>query len=246
MNDLNVFEHDHVNVVDSRQVAEMVEKNHKDLLRDIRTYIEILGKSGERNFAPSDFFIQSTYTNTQNKKQPCYLLTKKGCDMVANKMTGEKGVLFTAAYVTAFEAMREHITQSKPMTDYQRMIAETRRKNSRLQSARLLTQMAKQYSGTSYEQVLNAYATKELTGDFLLPLPELTEKTYSAEEIGSILGISKNKVGALANKNGMKTDRYGKWFKDKSPYCSKEVSTFRYFESAIPVFRELISDCGVK
>ena len=29
--------------------------------------------------------------------------------MVANKMTGEKGVLFTAAYVTAFEAMRKHI-----------------------------------------------------------------------------------------------------------------------------------------
>lgn len=30
--------------------------------------------------------------------------------MVANKMTGEKGVLFTAAYVTAFERMREKIT----------------------------------------------------------------------------------------------------------------------------------------
>ena len=29
--------------------------------------------------------------------------------MVANKMTGEKGVLFTAAYVTAFEAMRQHL-----------------------------------------------------------------------------------------------------------------------------------------
>ena len=29
--------------------------------------------------------------------------------MVANKMTGEKGVLFTAAYITAFEAMRQHI-----------------------------------------------------------------------------------------------------------------------------------------
>lgn len=32
--------------------------------------------------------------------------------MVANKMTGEKGILFTAAYVTAFEAMREHIDKN--------------------------------------------------------------------------------------------------------------------------------------
>lgn len=96
-------------VVDSRQVAEMTRKNHKDLLRDIRGYIEIMEQGGQRKIAPSDFFIPSVYINSQNKEQPCYLLTKKGCDMVANKMTGEKGVLFTAAYVTAFEEMRKHI-----------------------------------------------------------------------------------------------------------------------------------------
>ena len=82
--------------IDSREVAEMVEKNHKELLRDIRKY-----------FAPSDFFIPSSYISTQNKEQPCYLITKKGCGMIANKLTGEKGVLFTAAYVTAFEEMQK-------------------------------------------------------------------------------------------------------------------------------------------
>lgn len=39
------------------------------------------------------------------------MLTKKGCEMVANKMTGEKGVLFTAAYVTAFNKMEEHLKE---------------------------------------------------------------------------------------------------------------------------------------
>lgn len=94
--------------IDSREVAEMVEKNHKELLRDIRKYIEVMEKSEEisqRKIAPSDFFIESSFEN-RGKEYPCYLITKKGCDMIANKLTGEKGVLFTAAYVTAFEEMQ--------------------------------------------------------------------------------------------------------------------------------------------
>lgn len=130
---------------------------------------------------------------------------------------------------------------SKPMTDYQQMMADTRRRNARVQAARLLTQLAKQYSGTTYEQILNAHATKELTGEYLLPLPKLEAKTYSAEEIGEMLGISKNKVGQLANKHGLKAPEYGQWFKDKSPYSAKEVSCFRYFDDIVPVLRGIMA-----
>ena len=48
----------------------------------------------------------------------------------------------------------------KPMTEYQQMMADTRRRNARVQSARILTQLAKQYKGSTYEQVLNAHATR--------------------------------------------------------------------------------------
>lgn len=41
---------------------------------------------------------------------PNYLITKKGCDMIANKMTGRKGVLFTAVYVSAFEERWQALT----------------------------------------------------------------------------------------------------------------------------------------
>ena len=108
MSDLKVFEHDHIEVVDSREVAEMTGKSHFHLMRDISGYCKILEESTESNFGLSDFFIPNTYKDSTGRTLPCYLLTKKGCDMVANKMTGEKGVLFTAAYVTAFEKMREH------------------------------------------------------------------------------------------------------------------------------------------
>ena len=129
---------------------------------------------------------------------------------------------------------------AKPMTDYQQMMAETRRSNARVQAARILTQLAKQYHGTTYEQVLNAHATKELTGDYLLPLPKLEAKTYSAAQIGELLGISANKVGNLANRNHLKTDQYGQWFKDKAPKIYKEVPCFRYYETVIPVLRDLL------
>lgn len=93
MDKLTIINNNGTQVIDSREVAEMVGKNHKDLIRSIRYYVETMENGGERKIAPSDFFIESTYQNAQNKTQPCYLLTKKGCDMVANKMTGEKGVL---------------------------------------------------------------------------------------------------------------------------------------------------------
>lgn len=50
-------------VVDSREVAAMVEKKHKNLLADIRGYIEIMERSGELKFQPSEFFILSTYVS---------------------------------------------------------------------------------------------------------------------------------------------------------------------------------------
>lgn len=120
----------------------------------------------------------------------------------------------------------------KPTSDYQRQCIG-------IQKAKLLNQIAVGYDGT-YKQVLQAYATKELTGEFLLPLPALDRKTYSAAEIGSELGISAHKVGTLANANSLKTDEYGKWFVDKSAHSSKEVQSFRYYENVIPILRGLI------
>jgi Rha family phage regulatory protein len=115
MNELTVINKDGKFVVDSREVAEMVEKRHSDLIRDIRGYLEILGK---RNFTLADFFIESTYFDSQCKERPCYLITRKGCDMVANKMTGEKGVLFTAAYVIKFEEMEKTLKINPNRSSY--------------------------------------------------------------------------------------------------------------------------------
>jgi anti-repressor protein len=110
MNGLTVFNHNGQLVTDSREVAEMVDKNHKELLRDIRNYVDILTGANLRSL---DFFILHNYKDGKGEIRPCFLITRKGCDMVANKMTGEKGVLFTAAYVTKFEEMERQLQQPK-------------------------------------------------------------------------------------------------------------------------------------
>lgn len=102
-----------IETIDSREVAEMVGMRHCDLIRKIGKYNEILENAKLRS---QEFFIPSTYkVENNNKTYECYLLTKKGCEMVANKLTGEKGVIFTAKYVNRFAEMEQKI--KLPKTD---------------------------------------------------------------------------------------------------------------------------------
>lgn len=113
-------------------------------------------------------------------------------------------------------------------------------KNAQARSAKLWLEIAKNTGIQTYKDVCNAYAAKELAGEDVLPLPKVQEKSYSATDIGKMLGVSKAKIGSLANKNNMKCDEYGSWFHDKSPYSGKEVETFRYNSKAIEKFRALL------
>lgn len=112
--DLIVLENNGVYTVDSREVARMVEKNHYDLLRDIRRYCDVLT---ERKIAVSEYFVENTYLDSTGRELPCYLCTKKGCDMIANKLTGKKGILFTATYIEAFEKMRKFIEEGRKLNN---------------------------------------------------------------------------------------------------------------------------------
>ena len=77
MEELQVINHNNVDVIDSREVAEMIGKDHRHLIRDIRGYTEILKNTTEPNFGLSDFFIESNYKDSTGRTLPCYLLTRK-------------------------------------------------------------------------------------------------------------------------------------------------------------------------
>ncbi len=97
-------------VLSSREVSEMVEKNHNELLKDIRRYCKqfSLGKIPQ-----SDFFIEATYKTDRGKEYPCYKVTKKGCEFIAHKLTGTKGTVFTARYINRFHEMEDIISNKE-------------------------------------------------------------------------------------------------------------------------------------
>lgn len=115
MNDLKMFKSD-IRAIPSYEVAEMMGKKHKDVLSmihgksDRKGIIQVLT---EIQMEPSEYFIESSYKDASGKTNKCYECTKLGCDMLANKMTGEKGILFTARYVKKFDEMEKYIKEQK-------------------------------------------------------------------------------------------------------------------------------------
>lgn len=120
----------------SMEVAEMVEKNHRDLMRSIKRYSKYIEEANtsldavkndaveinERNFAPvksemidlQEFWTESKYKDEKGQTRPCYNITKKGCEFIAHKCTGKKGTVFTARYINRFHEMEQEISGNKP------------------------------------------------------------------------------------------------------------------------------------
>ena len=92
-----------------------------------------------------------------------------------------------------------------------------------------------------YQQICAHYASTVLAGTEVLPLPEAGERTYTAEEVGGLLGVSSNKVGRLANENHLKTSEYGVQVWDKAKYSAKQVPSWRYNEKAVERLRQILS-----
>lgn len=109
---MNELQNKEVQTISSKEVATMMGREHKEIMwmidgnekRGVVGIKPIIEQSVELHFA--NYFIESTY-NDRGRKLRCYECTKMGCDMLANKMTGEKGILFTAKYVKRFNEMEK-------------------------------------------------------------------------------------------------------------------------------------------
>lgn len=126
--ELQVLTNQNVKTIDSREVAEMMGKTHGDLMKDIQgsgKNLGIIPVLEKGNFPVSEYFIESSYkTEGNNKTYKCYLCTKLGCEMLGNKLQGEKGILFSAKYVRRFNDMEEQL--SNPVQNYLDMSEEDR------------------------------------------------------------------------------------------------------------------------
>ena len=102
------------NTITTIEIAEMLGMKHYKVLEKLegtkdgktKGIIDILNA---HDFVVDDYFIKSSYIDAKGETRPCYLVTKLGCDFLANKFTGEKGILFTAKYVKRFDEMEQTI-----------------------------------------------------------------------------------------------------------------------------------------
>lgn len=97
--------------ITSLEVADMVGKPHNDLMKDIRRYTS---QFNEGNISHVEFFTENTYLDKKGQERPCYMVTKKGCEFIAHKLTGVKGTEFTAKYINRFHELEDAI--KKPLT----------------------------------------------------------------------------------------------------------------------------------
>ena len=92
-----------VQTISSREVAEMMEVQHKHLLEKIDKINETFES---RKIGSQKYWTEGSYkTEGNNKTYREYQVAKKGCEFLAHKSTGEKGIIFTDRYMDKFEAM---------------------------------------------------------------------------------------------------------------------------------------------
>ena len=108
------------NTITTLEVAEMMGMRHQKILeklegsKDGKT-IGVIPILTEHDFVLSDYFTESTYKDGSGKTNKCYNVTKLGCDFLANKFTGEKGIIFTAKYVKRFRDMETVILSDEQL-----------------------------------------------------------------------------------------------------------------------------------
>lgn len=133
----------------------------------------------------------------------------------------------------------------KQQTAIQQQRVEAMLLNAKSRQSKLWLTITEKTDIPEYKHICQQKAAEVLSGVPLLPMEEAKEITYSATDIGKMLGISANKIGKIANQYNLKTPQYGKLFYSKSEYSCKEVETFRYYECAIPKFREILKGGAV-
>lgn len=228
-------------VIDSRDIAKMIGKSHAHLMRDIHDYISDMEHNPKLDSA--QFFIKSSYIDPNKRERPCYLLTKKGCEFVAHKMTGRKGTIFTATYVSLFnEYEAEHngklianngdLNLQRQDLEYHRRYVAVKEQEAANKRAELLIKIGDRQEEERYRQ---AYYT-EATNQLMFPITNGLAVTAGA--IAEQLGTNAYNVGKWGQILGLKAPKghrsqYGYWSGDRYYYNEKAIEKFQEHKKEI-------------
>jgi len=221
----------------SREIAELTGKRHDNVMRDC----DSLNQKYENLhlLKIEEMFITRELPNGGSREEKVYLLTKMQC---FDLMTGYNTELRIKVNRRWAELEEEKMNQEK-----ERRLAEPTEYEKEALKARLMEAEARllEVKKSTLEMISNPIQKEILISKFYsddrisLPLPEVGEKSYLATELSSMiqkkygLNLSANKIGRIANENGLKTSENGIFLYDKSKYSEKTVESFKYYEKCM-------------
>ena len=204
----------------------------------------------ENAFANENLDFTSFVVNDEwgGAKTTDYRLTANFAKKLAMSSNSERGNQARDYFIKVEDKLKQKVsnenrqkaaTPKLPLDKNKRL--EIQERNARAKIANLYLRIADNDAlPTNYRGIFLSYASKELSGQDILPLPRVEKKTYSATDIGDMFGISSTMVGRIANANDLKTNEFGETYRDKARHSSKQVDSFRYFDSVIPEFERLL------
>jgi len=194
-----------VETITSLEVSQMMEIEHKYLLKMLNGQTDKDGRDKMVGIIPTllrgdlplaNFFIEDTYKDASGKKNKMYHCTKKGCDLLANKLTGEKGILFTAKYVERFHQMEDYIKKQIPELPQSK--AKTPNLASANNTVKILGTLMEKAGIKPDIQLLTAKTVYAQAGIEIPLLIEADQKYYDTTYIAKKVGMYVKKSGKPA------------------------------------------------
>ena len=179
-----------------------------------------------------DFLITLSKTPNGGRPSQEYFITLDMAKQLAMVENNEKGTQVRKYFIECEKKLKEQ-TAPQPVQP----IGETEDKLRTIILALEHTTL----SDVAKETAIITSA-ETLTGISIGYRPQIEQTTYSAKELGDVLGISANRVGRIANAHGLKTKEYGLYYLNKSQHSDKQVEHFRYFEKAIDKFKSILEN----
>ncbi len=99
--------------ISSREVAEMMEVQHKHLLSKIDGINQDLLS---QEIGSAKYWVEDSYKDASGKSNREFQISKRGCEFLAHKTTGTKGNLFTDRYMDKFNEMEQAMKELKQIT----------------------------------------------------------------------------------------------------------------------------------
>ena len=201
-----------VKTLPSYEAAKMMEREHAKVLKMLEgeTYkdgrtkvVGIIPTLTKARTRVSDYFIESTYKDASGKQNKYYECTKIGCELLANKMTGEKGILFTARYVKKFNDMEQQIEQQMVSVEQiTQMINEAVTKQVMVMMNPIIDRLDKIVQG------VNAPRSEQLTFD-------TSDLPYTATNIGKKINRTASVTNKILLQRGILSVKDGSWTLNK-------------------------------